>query len=723
MTDENHRQYERDAAADAPFDRDAVIAYLQATRRHWSRVHAIRGVTCIHAWLSQHAGQTWQERWVAADGDANVETVFGQWQAQHSEPDTPAWGTFAPRHSRHGLGTLVELGLLRPGPGYMLRRNSKIAHKQVLARNLEEIERIISVSARVASVSADTAWSAKYALAAMIATTGKPLREIGVEDWLNAERTRSDLLKPYREWTKVEKTRRADGHHMRRPPRGMVTDNTIFTLHWAYAAAVRAGAITPDPHPPAGMTSIPVTLNVAKSKPRTIEAIIETHEDVLRGRIYDFVLRVLNEWYSGHDYQTRRQVVGNVALFLRAIQAVHPGHESLRVPRASAAPVVEFLTTRTDRFDPDIQKERMSLPSVLSTVRRFYELAQMTVEDDPDFADLIGPFPIPRQTVSMLSAKYSKQRRSRLHAQIRDRITSLDDIVPAAEWLASEAQQLLRRAEAAPPGGTFAHGNSDYLRHDTATHPDSPSQLLTITIEGGKRPSDVRAFTHRAVRTRALVTTLRHTGVRIEEAVEIAQDDLGFAQIDGANVPCLTVGPAKTDTVRTIALHRDAIEALVDLVRSHNRLFGEVPIATRKDHYERMSLPPRRYLFQSLHEGSFLVPAHEAFLTAIKSFIADYNTMAHATGKPTLKPMRPHDFRRIFATDLLDKEVPIESVRHLLGHTNIATTAIYDHTTWDRAAAKFLQAHRLAVQRADLIPCPHCDGTGLVHQHTHEPAT
>ena len=37
-----------------------------------------------------------------------------------------------------------------------------------------------------------------------------------------------------------------------------------------------------------------------------------------------------------------------------------------------------------------------------------------------------------------------------------------------------------------------------------------------------------------------------------------------------------------------------------------------------------------------------------------------------------------HDLRRTFATRLLDRHVDIVTVKNMMGHANIATTALYD---------------------------------------------
>lgn len=43
-----------------------------------------------------------------------------------------------------------------------------------------------------------------------------------------------------------------------------------------------------------------------------------------------------------------------------------------------------------------------------------------------------------------------------------------------------------------------------------------------------------------------------------------------------------------------------------------------------------------------------------------------------------LKPATPHDLRRTFATRLLDKGVDVSLVKTLMGHSSVATTALYD---------------------------------------------
>lgn len=55
-----------------------------------------------------------------------------------------------------------------------------------------------------------------------------------------------------------------------------------------------------------------------------------------------------------------------------------------------------------------------------------------------------------------------------------------------------------------------------------------------------------------------------------------------------------------------------------------------------------------------------------------------------ALGKSCGVKAHPHKFRRTFATNLLNKDVPIEQIKELLGHANLDTTMIYAITDQDQ---------------------------------------
>ena len=59
----------------------------------------------------------------------------------------------------------------------------------------------------------------------------------------------------------------------------------------------------------------------------------------------------------------------------------------------------------------------------------------------------------------------------------------------------------------------------------------------------------------------------------------------------------------------------------------------------------------------------------------------------------TLKKRSPHVLRHTFATTMLNNEAELGAVKELLGHSSLATTEIYTHTTFEEPKKVYKQAH------------------------------
>lgn len=59
----------------------------------------------------------------------------------------------------------------------------------------------------------------------------------------------------------------------------------------------------------------------------------------------------------------------------------------------------------------------------------------------------------------------------------------------------------------------------------------------------------------------------------------------------------------------------------------------------------------------------------------------------------TLKKKSPHVLRHTFATTMLNNEAELGAVKELLGHSSLATTEIYTHTTFEELKKVYKQAH------------------------------
>lgn len=59
----------------------------------------------------------------------------------------------------------------------------------------------------------------------------------------------------------------------------------------------------------------------------------------------------------------------------------------------------------------------------------------------------------------------------------------------------------------------------------------------------------------------------------------------------------------------------------------------------------------------------------------------------------TLKKRGPHVLRHTFATTMLNNDATLGAVKELLGHSNLATTEVYTHATFEELKKVYKQAH------------------------------
>ena len=142
-----------------------------------------------------------------------------------------------------------------------------------------------------------------------------------------------------------------------------------------------------------------------------------------------------------------------------------------------------------------------------------------------------------------------------------------------------------------------------------------------------------------SIRDRALIEFLYSTGARVSECVSLTVKDINFF------------------TDELIVFGKGHKERIIYLNKTAHSLL--------KQYLESRGAKPEEPLFSKYNSVESLTPR------AVELILKNIGTAA------VVHNVHPHRFRRTFATDLWKAKVPVETIRILMGHSNIQTTLRY----------------------------------------------
>ncbi|MFC8532072.1 tyrosine-type recombinase/integrase [Nocardia sp. NPDC057227] len=577
-------------------------------------------------WIDTIPGATYQARWIASGADTDAATWLDARSANHHERD---------RFAR-ALEAMIVCGAIRPGYRFLLTLRSK----RLWATWREEHETTVFAElARHAEELARSHWAVGATLLDFVRIcirTGKPLAALTVEDLLDYRAAVIEVKGP----------------------------NNSISCASAYHCGRAAGLFTDGP---AEFTAV---LTATQRSPAEIVNQYPITNPAMRILLREY----LTERRPDMDYVSFSQLAHRLCqLFWCDIEAHHPDIADHRLDRA----VIEAWKQRLMTLPDGALRKRPG--EILLAVRCFYLDLNHWANDAPHrWAQWAAPSPVTRQD-ARVNPRERRRETARIHARTRELAPQLPKLIASTRRHLDHCTELLRLARATEPGASFTL--DDHLYSRPTERPGSARRpALRAEDESLLAPHSLE---HQAFWCWAMVEVLRHTGIRIEELLELTHHSIQpYRQPGGTIVPLLQIAPSKTDAERVIPAGPELASVLAQIIARITTTDGAIPIVIRHDEHERCWSEPMPYLFQ--YRLAWRARAFNS--TTLREYLATALTRAGFRARLT-----PHDFRRLFATDAVNGGLPVHIAAQLLGHHNLDTTMGYTAIYPDEVFTRYQQ--------------------------------
>lgn len=667
---------------------EVIINRLGDCRPYWPHLNDHGGhIRRFLGHLRQLQGETWQDRWALFEDQVGHDALTWRLRVAGVSSKTPQ-----NRNEVEGLnaaiGPLLALDVMRPSHRWIA--GQRFAFWKALSRfrdptHTAELENALLQ----AKVSPTLATSGILTLGRIQAHTGKSIRQLTSEDILELT-------------TQL-------------PGKLIEVGRSGLTAVWPVMH--RLGWIKHE------SGTMPTRLRVG---PKTVDEIVDFYN--ITGPCREPLIRYIQVRSAGLDYASLCALGRYLAgLFFADIVKHYPDQSSFALTPEQAAGWKARVKVKADGTP------RREVYSVFFSIRAFYlDISQWALED-AFWAQWVAPSPI----TFAETRGYVKHRRATI-ATMQQRTRELAPVLPR---LVEAAERALRAAEAALADATAAGAGQTIDMDGEAWEVFQSSQHAHIRIRRNGEDRDLSLEEDNAFWTWALVETLRHTGARIEEVLELVHMSIQPYKVPttGETLPLLHFAPSKTDTERLMVAGPELVHVLYRVLSRITKDTGGAPLTQRWDSAEKVLSSPLPHLFVRRRGAG---PPTVMTSATVSTLLNDLAGRAHIKVSGAEVRFTPHDFRRIFATEALASGLPPHIVQVLMGHASLATTqgyaAIYPrdiirhHRTfiekrrvirpteeyreptaaeWDEFEAHFVQ------RKLSLGSCGRAYGTGCQHEH------
>jgi hypothetical protein len=426
----------------------------------------------------------------------------------------------------------------------------------------------------------------------------------------------------------------------------------------------------------------------------SVEELVDRYHLACRP-IRDLIVEYLRERQPIVDYTTLNDLASHLAnSFWRDLERHHPGIDSLRLaPDVTHGWKQRNQIKTTTTLDPQtgepttIEAPRVNAVNRLLAVRAFYlDINQWALEDPARWGPWTAPCPISAADVNRW--KHRQHVKARMDQRTRERLPVLPALVRTVEQHRRDATERLQAAHATEPGGTFTAGGTDY-RRPIMPHAGG-TRIWAEDLATGTR-HNLTFEEHDAFWAWATIEVLRHTGIRIEELLELTHHSVVQYRLPttGELVPLLQIAPSKTDAERLLLI---SPELAATICRVRDPETGSIPATPAYDTHEREWLPPLPLLFQRRYGAENRAIPRRGIENALEATLTDAN-LTGPDGTPL--DFTPHDFRRLFVTDAVMSGLPPHIAQIICGHRDINTTLGYKAIYPEEA----IEAHRAWITR------------------------